>query len=69
MAELTGWIIMYNPTDTNVGMMNSCDANSSETYLKGLEKGTSYTISVAAKNPNGIGSFTTKTISTLIDRK
>ena len=68
MTAVTGWTITYRSDSSDV-MMESHDANSNGVELTGLNKGTSYTISVAANNSVGMGLFTTQTISTLIDRK
>ena len=69
MTAVTGWTVHYGITDSNDVTITSYNANDNEDKLTGLEKGTSYTVSVAASNSAGRGQFTTRTISTLIDRK
>ena len=69
MTAVTGWTVHYGITDSNDVTIASYNANDNGVELTRLEKGTSYTVSVAASNSAGIGQFTTRTISTLIDRK
>ena len=70
MTAVTGWTLRYHPTsDSNNVTEESPDANTNEVTLTGLNKGTSYTVSVAARNSAGMGPFTEETTSTLIDRK
>ena len=70
MTPVTGWTLRYHPTDdSNDVTMRSHDAGTNEVELTGLSKGTSYTVSVAARNTAGIGPFADETRLTLIDRK
>ena len=69
MTAVTGWTVNYQRGDSNDVMMESHDANRNGVVLTGLNKGTSYTISVAASNTAGMGTFTTQTETTQTDRK
>ena len=69
MTAITGWTVHYEITDSNDVIITPYNADDNGDEITGLEKGTSYTISVAASNSAGRGQFTTRTISTLIDRK
>ena len=69
MTAVTGWTVHYEITNSNDVTITSYNADDNGDKVTGLEKGTSYTVSVAASNSGGIGQFTTRTISTLIDRK
>ena len=69
MTAVTNWTVHYGITDSNDVTITSYNAGDNGDELTGLEKGTSYTVSVAATNSAGSGQFTIRTISTLIDRK
>ena len=70
MTAVTGWTLCYNPTGSSDDViMRSHDANINEYVLMGLDKGTSYTVSVAASNSAGMGPFTEEVESTMTDRK
>ena len=69
MISVTSWTVHYGITDSNDVTITSYNADDNGVELTGLEKGTSYTVSVAASYSAGRGQFTTRTISTLIDRK
>ena len=70
MTAVTSWTVQYHRTDSDDDvMMQSRDGNDDEYELTGLDKGTSYTVSVAASNSAGMGPFTDRVVMTLIDRK
>ena len=70
MTPVTGWTVGYHPTGSSDDViMRSYDANVNEDVLMGLDKGTSYTVLVAASNSAGMGPFTEEVSSTMIDRK
>ena len=70
MTAVTGWTVRYRRTGSSDDFtMGSHDANVMEYVLTGLDKGTSYIVSVAASNSADMGPFTEKMESTLIDRK
>ena len=71
MTAVTSWTIQYHCTDSDDDvMMQSHDADGVNEYeLTGLDKGTSYTVLVAASNSAGMGPFTNQMVMTLIDRK
>ena len=70
MTPVTGWTVCYHPTGgSDDVMMRSHDVNVNEDVLIGLDKGTSYTVLVAASNSAGMGPFTEEVTSTMIDRK
>ena len=69
MTAITGWTVHYYPTGSSDVIMRSHDANVNEYVLMGLDKGTPYTVSVAASNTAGRGPFAEEVESTLIDRK
>lgn len=70
MTAVTGWTVHYYPTGSSSDVkIIPRDANVNEYVLTGLDKGTSYTVSVAANNSAGRGQFTEEVESTVIDRK
>ena len=69
MTAITVWTVCYRRTGSSDVTMGSHDANVMEYVLMGLNKGTPYTVSVAASNSAGMGPFTEEVESTLIDRK
>ena len=70
MTAITVWTVRYRRTGSSDGFtMGSHDANVMEYVLMGLNKGTPYTVSVAASNSAGMGPFTEEVESTLIDCK
>ena len=69
MTAVTGWTVHYGITNNNDVTITSYNADDNGDELTGLEKGTFYTVSVAASNSAGRGQFTTRAISTLTDRK
>ena len=70
MTAIAAWTVRYHPTGSSDDViMRSHDANVNEDVLMGLDKGTSYTVLVAASNSAGIGPFTEEVASTMIDRK
>lgn len=70
MTALTGWTIHYSRSDSSSNVTTDLyNANINSIVLTGLDEGTSYTISVAANNNAGMGSFTNEMISTLINCK
>ena len=69
MTAVTGWTLRYHRTGSNDVIMRSHDADDTSYLIMGLEKGTSYTVSVTVNNYAGVGPFTVQMVSTLIDRK
>ena len=70
MTAVTVWTVYYHPTGSSDDViMRSHYANVIEYVLMGLDKGTSYTVSVAVNNSAGMGPFTEDIESTLVDRK
>ena len=71
MTAVTGWTIQYHRTDSDDDVMiQSHDADGVNEYeLTVLDKGTLYTVSVAANNSAGMGSFTNRMVMTLVDGK
>jgi len=69
MSVVTGWTVHYRRSDSSNVMTTSHNVNVNNDVLMGLDKGTSYIVSVAASNSAGMGPFTNKTITTLIDCK
>ena len=70
MTPITGWTVRYYPTDNSSDVtLRSHDANTNYDVITGLNKGTSYVVSVAASNSAGLGRFDAEIVSTLIDGK
>jgi len=69
MSAVTGWTVHYRRSDSSSVMIRPHNANVTNDVLMGLDKGTSYIVSVAANNTAGMGPFTNQTITTLIDCK
>jgi len=70
MTAITSWTVRYHPTsDSSDVMETSHDANVNEDVLTGLNKRTSYTVSVAASNSAGMGQFDEESASTPADRE
>ena len=70
MTAVTGWTLRYHPTSSSNDVTRQIfDADDSGYVLMGLDRGTSYTVQVAANNSIGMSSFTNQMESTLVDRK
>lgn len=69
MTAVTGWTVHFRRSDSSDVNSLSYDANANRGMLTELDKGASYIVLVAANNTGGMGPFTERMITTLIDRK
>ena len=67
MTSVTNWTLFYYHHGSSDITSRSHDADSMGDILTGLDKGTSYVVSVAASNTAGMGPFGDNTATTLID--
>ena len=70
MTAVTKWTLDYHPTSSSNDVTREIfDAVHTGYVLTGLNRGTSYTVQVAANNSIGMSSFTNQMESTLVDCK